>query len=232
MTALLSAPIFGAANPNIVSTFQQTLTSTSDSSTYNLGSIALGSVDPYRKTYVAIWFRGSGALSLSAATLDGNALSLVATAVANTAGGNTTYIGWFAIDSGAGSPLSANTSAALSFSLSGTASRAAASSFSVISQGASLLAIASYDSSVDDPSFSVNCPAGGAVLGAFGASDNTATDITWSGITKRDEVDVEVRAFSVASSDFGSVQSGLSVSATSSSSVSNPAAQLVVLSKD
>lgn len=178
----------------------------------------LGAVDDYRRSIVVIWFRAASSRTLSSITLGGEAMSLIGTAAISTSGGNTTLVAFYGLNTGFGTTLAAATTADVVATYSGGVDRSAIANYRCIKAGTGLHATDDAVSLDDPPSASIDCEAGGAILGAYGGQSSDSPTVAWTNLTEDFESLIELRVFSTAHDEFASAQSGLSITATPSSS--------------
>lgn len=174
--------------------------------TYTFSNVPFGSPAATRTIIVAVAGRASTNRSISSVTV-GSVTATEITQSSNTSGGDS-ITGIYRADV----PAGASGSVVVTFS--GTMVRAGIAAYRMEAGAAGAHAFTALNTSTAG---TIDVPAGGAALAV--AFTNAVATATWSGLTEDTDVQIEsASSFSTASGTFESAQSGLSVSASWSSS--------------
>ena len=180
--------------------------SSTNQATYTFSNVPFGSPAATRTIIVAVAGRASTNRSISSVTV-GSVTATEITQSSNTSGGDS-ITGIYRADV----PAGASGSVVVTFS--GTMVRAGIAAYRMEAGAAGAHAFTALNTSTAG---TIDVPAGGAALAV--AFTNAVATATWSGLTEDTDVQIEsASSFSTASGTFESAQSGLSVSASWSSS--------------
>lgn len=178
-----------------------------DQATYTFSGVPFGSPAATRTIIVAVAGRAGTNRSISSVTVGGVTATEI-TQSSNTSGGFDSITGIYRADV----PAGASGSVVVTFS--GTMVRAGIAAYRMEAGAAGAHAFTALNTSTAG---TIDVPAGGAALAV--AFTNAVATATWSGLTEDTDVQIEsASSFSTASGTFESAQSGLSVSASWSSS--------------
>ncbi len=197
--------------------FLQSAVSGTDTNAYTFSTQNFSTAASDRYIIAGISFRAVGTITFSSVTL-GGVSATVSAASYNTSGGNSTgtCIAWANVPTG--------TSGNVVVNLSGTALRCGHGLWNVTGMASSTSD--GGGSTAAAPTYSINIPAGGfAIACAYTAGTSTAT---WTNLTEKYDEAVEGAgsAHTGASDVFATVQSGLSLTSTFTSS-STPSGSFV-----
>lgn len=210
--------------------FRTSAVDANDLTTYTFSAKDIGTAAQNRKVLIAIAAQsGSTGISISSVTVAGNNASLV---VAHAMSSNTRYRVEIWQIANAALPLGTETSADIVVTASGGLARCGIGTFAIY--GARSDAFATGNSEAEPLSASVNCPAGGVIVGvatAIAAGAVTLTN-TWLNITEAYDAELEGTPFfadhSGAALAFATTQTSLEVRCTMSASASARAMAVAV----
>lgn len=189
-----------------ISSFLQGAESASDLTTYTFSSQNLGAADSGRYIVVGIGARSTGLLNVSSVTVAGvSATEVIQQRSANNQNVTALYIA--AVPTG--------TSGDVVVTLSAGALRCSISLVRLVTID-SATAVDTASSTASPPSGSMSCGDGGVIIGI--ALSQTLTTTTWSGITEDYDAQNEAITVTMGRDEFVSAQTGLTVTATFSSS--------------
>jgi len=197
-----------------VLTFLQTTSDTTDQTTYNFIAVPIGPAAADRCVVVTIAARRASATetTITSVTIAGNAAIIQ---------GQNSFV-----ESGADSVVgvaslivTTGTTADISVTYSGTMVRNLISVSNLTGAGCTTIADVEI-SEIDDPSVALDIPAGGAAFGICLGSISAAT-ATWIGLTERHDAIIESLTIVTGGSlAFSTIQTGLTVGCTLSTSTS------------
>lgn len=186
---------------------------TNAATTYTF-EVALGPTAADRKNAFWLFGRDGGTTAtLSAADLDGNALTLTVNERCTSTNNTMLAYGW--LDTGTGSPLAAATRALLTVTYSEATSRANVDGYRLAGFGATYDSAFNNTNASGSPSLSgFDVPANGAVHAAWNiAASVDPGDLTWTNATERTErIAATSQRVSSASDNYVSSQTGLAIS--------------------
>ena len=184
--------------------FLQRNTDGTDTANPSIAGVNIGSANADRYVIVGICARklGGGSATLNSATIGGISATIIAQGEAD---GN--QLAWI------GANVPTGTTATIATSWSQTMTDVGFATYTCDG----ILSLTAYDSSFSSatpPSYAIDCPAGGIILG-ISYNRNGSASCTWVGITEDyDDVDFAGNDWGGAHDTFASAQTNLTVSAT------------------
>lgn len=204
---LVASPVYGAADIAFVGTS----TDTTNASSYTFTNHAIGTASSDRCVLVAMHsgISAQSAFSITSITIGGNAATIVAQQYKDT-------VGFTRLAAVASLLVTSGTTATIVITPSTTANRMRIEVYTLIGT-TNCTSLADGDSSsATDPSVALDVPANGSALGAC---TDGVSDYTWTGLTEDADSDDEAAMTSTsASADFGTIQTGLTMTCDSTSS--------------
>lgn len=212
-TILLAIP--PSATPATVS-YRASYASTSGLTTYTFSTSDIGTAATGRRVIVGVTgYSTTAGRTISSATIGGNSATISAqfTDAGGAVNSQVSGIIILQVDTG--------TTADIAVTFSGAMLGAAVQVFAAYDLQSSTATgtIANGDS---PPSGTINCDAGGIIVGCASTYAGSTATHTWAGITERVDAElVSQNSYTAASSAFSSAQSGLTVSSTPTANIAS-----------
>jgi hypothetical protein len=197
---------FGVGSDPFELAFVTNATDATNLTTYTFSTQSFGAPDPRRIVVVGVIGRSGGATTISSVTAGGVTLTEIVT-VANSAGGDTTRA---AIYAGL-VPTGATGDVVVTFS--GGQVRCAIGIWRMLKN--SMTAFDTGTSVADDPTDTLNIPAGGAAIGIAHDPSGSSSTTSWVGLTESFDTafDPSTNTVTGATGSFATQQTGLTVTA-------------------
>lgn len=209
----------GAVTPLDITQFASQSSGT-DASSYNMGTLSIGTAAAGRIVLVAIGSRRASAAAISGVTIGGNAATEVVTANNTDSGANIASIYGLQVNTGV--------TAEIIVTFNSTMLRCGVIIYALYNAPSVTPFATLTDVTMSSGVFSgnINVPANGAAMGVAWQSGAAGPTFTWSGLTKDAEQNVETanQTHGSASLEFATAQTPLAVSVTSSDTTTTAAA--------
>jgi len=194
---------FGAGETFPSFVFGAGATDDTNTDTYTFASMDIGAAAGRSLVVAILGHKAGGAVSLSGVTIGGVSATTIA-ARGGSIGGDM-WLAYAVVPTGA--------TANVVMSLSGNSARACCQTFALYN----LISTTPNDTAHDtDGSITIDCPINGIILAGSGRwLSNSTTNISWTGLTERDQQTVETSNIqSVAADSFLTLQTNLAISAS------------------
>lgn len=178
-------------------------TDDTNTDTYTFASMDIGPAAGRSLVVAILGHKAGGSRSLSGITIGGVTATTIA-ARGGAIGGDM----WLAYAAGV-----SGTTANVVLTLDGASARACCQTFALYN----LISTTPHDTAKDDDgSIAIDCPINGIILAGSGRwLSNSTTNISWTGLTERDQQEVEsANIQSVAADSFSTLQTNLAISAS------------------
>lgn len=195
---------FGSAFDPINLTYVANAADTTNASSYTFSSQSFGGEDARRFVLVGLNARAAGAVTISSVTIGGVTATPLVT-VTNSGGGDSSITAIY------GSLVPTGTTGSVVVVASASLNRCNIGIWRLIAN--SMTPHATYSSTANNPSVSMNVPANGFAIGRAQSIGSSPT-ATWAGLTESFDTVTEATGNTGATGSFGAAQTGLTVSCT------------------